>query len=483
MEGKRLIQKVCAAGIIVVVLMGVLGPAMAHDVQKKPNSVFTGQWLYVGGSGPGNYTKIQDAVDNASDGDTVFVYSGMYYESLLINKTIDLLGEKNTSTIIDAGGSGSGIIVSSNSVTIAGFTVQNSGTIWPDSGIRLYYANDSRITDNIIFNTHSGIEIFFSHNNTIMGNTAVYNNRSINVGYSNDNLIMGNTASSSENGIWVDFSIGNTLEGNTAQANTKRGIILTTDSDDNIITGNIVLNNQYGIYLSYSHGNLITDNHVAYNDEGITLQISYNNLIVENLVVNNSQGIGLFLHSHDNQCYHNTFRNNTQQAYDEENNSWYNRYPSCGNYWDDYTGDDEFWGPNQTKNGADGVGDTPRAITGGDNQDRYPSMEPYGMTQLSFSPFLGGFGLSGKIINIGNTTAFRVCFSGLFTGGFIFVGKETTQEIPKPLLPGEEASVKVFVLGFGKTTLTLSCWAENAPLISGSWPMTVLLFFIIGIHQ
>jgi len=28
--------------------------------------------LYVGGSGEGNYSSIQDAIDNASDGDTIF---------------------------------------------------------------------------------------------------------------------------------------------------------------------------------------------------------------------------------------------------------------------------------------------------------------------------------------------------------------------------------------------------------------------------
>ena len=38
--------------------------------------------LYVGGSGPGNFSKIQDAVDNTSDGDIVFVYSGFYQENI-----------------------------------------------------------------------------------------------------------------------------------------------------------------------------------------------------------------------------------------------------------------------------------------------------------------------------------------------------------------------------------------------------------------
>ena len=59
--------------------------------------------LYVGGSGPGNYTKIQDAIDDAFFGDTVFVYddSSPYYENLKISKSIELIGENRNTTIID----------------------------------------------------------------------------------------------------------------------------------------------------------------------------------------------------------------------------------------------------------------------------------------------------------------------------------------------------------------------------------------------
>jgi hypothetical protein len=50
----------------------------AKDIEKS-QTTSKGNWLYVGGSGPGNYTKIQDAIDNASNGDTVFVFNGTYY--------------------------------------------------------------------------------------------------------------------------------------------------------------------------------------------------------------------------------------------------------------------------------------------------------------------------------------------------------------------------------------------------------------------
>ena len=55
-------------------------------------------------------------------------------------------------------------------------------------------------------------------------------------------------------------------------------------------------------------------------------------------------------------------------------NTWDNGYPSGGNYWSDYTGNDSFSGPNQDLPGSDGIGDTPYNITGytPNDQDRYP---------------------------------------------------------------------------------------------------------------
>jgi len=44
---------------------------------------------------------IQEGIDIASDGDTIFVYSGTYYGLIIINKTLRLTGEEKSSTIID----------------------------------------------------------------------------------------------------------------------------------------------------------------------------------------------------------------------------------------------------------------------------------------------------------------------------------------------------------------------------------------------
>ena len=69
------------------------------DAAKASESI-SGNTYFVGGHGQNNYSKIQDAIDNASDGDTIFVYSGIYHENIVINKSITLLGSGQDSTII-----------------------------------------------------------------------------------------------------------------------------------------------------------------------------------------------------------------------------------------------------------------------------------------------------------------------------------------------------------------------------------------------
>ena len=88
------------------------------------------------GSGPGNSTNsIQDAIDSfASPGDTVFVYSGMYNENVVVNKTITLQGEDRDLTIINGSG-GDVVLLSANWANITGFTVTGGGGSQNNGGI------------------------------------------------------------------------------------------------------------------------------------------------------------------------------------------------------------------------------------------------------------------------------------------------------------------------------------------------------------
>lgn len=120
-------------GLVVVVILLFISvsvvPSTAIIVEKKSTiltSFYDGDTLYVGGDGSGNYSKIQDAIDNASDGDTVFVYNGTYYENVIVHKAIDLVGEDATTTIIDGMHIDDPLWINTSSINVCGFTITNS---------------------------------------------------------------------------------------------------------------------------------------------------------------------------------------------------------------------------------------------------------------------------------------------------------------------------------------------------------------------
>ncbi|MCK4405698.1 MAG: hypothetical protein KAV43_04255, partial [Hadesarchaea archaeon] len=101
---------------------------------------------------------------------------------------------------------------------------------------------------------------------------------------------------------------------------------------------------------------------------------SNNNLITNCTLTNNNLGSKISDSSDNNRIFHNNFMSNTRQALDYCTNYWDNGYPSGGNYWSNYTGDDM---------DNDGIGDTPYSIPGGMNRDLYPFINPVKMTEPS----------------------------------------------------------------------------------------------------
>ncbi len=166
-------RKGLVIGLILLFIGTSIIPSTAQNIEKPSLPTSSGNWLYVGGSGPGNYTKIQDAIDNASSGDTVFVYddSSPYYENVVINKvSVSLIGEDKNTTVIDGNKKGDVVYIEVNNVKIAGFMIQNS-----KAGVYMFHSTNCTITGNIISNNDNGICIFTGHNlirrNTFQNNS------------------------------------------------------------------------------------------------------------------------------------------------------------------------------------------------------------------------------------------------------------------------------------------------------------------------
>ncbi len=259
-----------------------------------------GNILYVGGSGEGNYSKIQEAIKNANSGDTVFVYSGTYYENhILVDKTLTLMGEDKYTTIIDGDEGGDILYINADNVYLSGFTFQRSGGINTEA-IHQSRCSNSVITDNIIQSIgEDGIWLFRAHNNIITNNTILLvKGTGLMFTFSSNNVISGNTFVNNGAGIGLDLTTNTIITENTIQ-NNQGGIYLSNIDNIsnnfygyNTITMNNIANNSYcGIYVYLSFSNNISLNNIVNNKLGIFIDWSNSNKIEKNNIIGNKRHV------------------------------------------------------------------------------------------------------------------------------------------------------------------------------------------------
>jgi parallel beta-helix repeat protein len=313
--------------------------------------------LHVGGSGGGNYTDIQTAIDAAFDGDSVIVYSGTYLENIEIDKRLELISEVDGAAIIDGEG-GDAIHVNSSFVRISGFAIINS-----DLGIRLYgashcvienntisdgdigiylspvsplYSDNNTILNNQVSNVRLGMTIARAHNNSIINNIITdIRATGISMGAGRDNLIQDNALHNistvamqlsgafnitltgnvmSGAGIlfgaytleeWTSHSIdtSNTVNGNPIQywknvaggtVPQGAGEIILANCTGIVVENQVLIRSTMGIQLGYSSDNIISNNTVSLESFiGIELLYSDNNTLNHNSVTASLYGISM----------------------------------------------------------------------------------------------------------------------------------------------------------------------------------------------
>ncbi len=227
-----------------------------------------------------------------------------------------------------------------------------------DAIILNFADNNDIIKNDINNNSGNGLNLYcgcdHNHvlNNSIVGNS----NNGIRMFQSDDNLIkFNNISENSENGLTIESfnyqsSEYNVISNNIISKNAGNGILLDRDNNQGSTRYNHILNNE-----------------IFENSIGIKIANYSNNNEVRNNSIRDNDGYGIYISSscYSNVLYHNSFESNVNQANDAGTNTWHNGYPSGGNYWDDYTGNDI---------NGDGIGDTPYNIPGGNNTDNYPLM-------------------------------------------------------------------------------------------------------------
>ena len=301
-----------------LVLLAVSCLVTPLPVQAEPKTIVV----------PDDYIQIQEAIDAANEGDTIFVKKGVYVENPWIAKSVSLVGEDMDTTVIDVT---AGLKIKSNNVTVTGFTIFDGY-----EGISVY-ENCSNIIGNKITNVQNGIVLHSGENSSISGNIleSIGPGAAIVLWYSDNNLVNNN---------YVD--------------SCTEGIQLRSGSSFNMVKENIVtdcknvavrlLGGGYGKIWYYPNDNTITRNEISNSGCGITIYGSNNNIISNNNFVNNTDQFSA------NEWYFIIWGGSVSVNTIDEN------------YWSTYDGADV---------NADGIGDAPYVLDE-NNTDSKPLMKP-----------------------------------------------------------------------------------------------------------
>jgi parallel beta-helix repeat protein len=238
---------------------------------------------------------IQAAIDNATPGDSIYVSSGTYYENVIVNKTVTIIGNGSSNTTIDGGGTDDVVLITADWVNVSGFRIINSGKRnfpdW-DSGIIIMNAENITLSNNNISKNMVGIYFRDAKNVRIINNSLSLNKIHGLYGfYSYYNLIKNNTCfSNSKSGIVIFASDNNTISKNYCYSNTFNGIAVGK-SHRNYILNNSCNSNQYGIWIQDGYLNILKNNNCTGNDLGIYCSKCNNLSIESNSILKNRNGI------------------------------------------------------------------------------------------------------------------------------------------------------------------------------------------------
>ncbi len=258
---------------------------------------------------PADYKTIQEAIDAASPGGTIYVYAGTYPEHVIVNKTVTLRGEDEEKVIVTGSGSGKVFNITADAVSIHRFTIRDGKYgVYSDmiDGLVLEYSiitnytyglyhwktTDSWVTYNDISVGAYGIVAYYAYDDAFRHNYISYNTAYGAKGFDVQlkNCFNWNHFYKNKIAYWYDPDQPlDTLEfdGNILEDN-EIGIKVSGSSTINL-TNNTLLNNDIGIYILEASplvmGNTLTGNRI-----GIYCEDS-SSLILQNTILDSEYGV------------------------------------------------------------------------------------------------------------------------------------------------------------------------------------------------
>jgi len=252
--------------------------------------------------------------------------------------------------------------------------------IWPDGNVspstapisnigNSRYTLTADIYDPLIIGRDN---IVIDGANHALQGTEEYGSRGIDLTGRNNVTITNLKIKDFEYGIYLSSASNNVISQNDLTSNYC-GIWIALSSNDNIISGNNIENNEmYAMWLKDSSNNKISENEIiSHTNYTIYIRASNYTTFSANNIKDNNMGF-FFYYASDNIVYHNNFINNRrspQCSSTASTNVWDNGKE--GNYWSDYQ---ELY-PDAKEIDGSGIWNTPYVIPDiieEDNYDNYP---------------------------------------------------------------------------------------------------------------
>jgi len=345
------------------------------EAQSREIYVRSSYFGFSDGSADRPYKRIQEAIDDANAGDTIYVFGGLYQENIIIDKTLKIVGAVDEiETVIDSKIDQRYLIeVRADDVTLEGLTVSDtaSKTTSPIGALIYLESDNNKIVSNFIQDTDSyGIYIDTNSNGNLVSKNEINNtekgiyisssatidiidNQIGNCSHSgiylhsalSNNRLYGNRIHNCKTGIYVQNSNAVNISNNVIANSGFSGVSLH-NSDASIIRNNQFTDNSGSGIILRSSSCIVSNNTFKDNQRGISIDGSVNT--INDNRIHGSQGAGIYANpgSNNNIIYLNDFKNNGVSARELGLNTWYHN--GQGNYWSDY---------NYVDREGDGIGD------------------------------------------------------------------------------------------------------------------------------
>jgi len=252
-----------------------------------------------------NFSTIQEAInDNETlDGHTILVDAGTYYEHVVVNKSVSLIGENRSTTIIDGNGTGEVVCVNgANNVNIENFSIQNGY-----GGVIFVNGNNNTLRNSVITSQGNGVNFAFSDNNTLSGN--LISNNELGIDFEGEhnvlrhNNLVDNRYSFEVSAHYIqDIDNSNTVNGKTVyywvnQTNKHvppdAGYVALVNCRNMTVENLNLTENGQGLLLAHTTYSTVKNVTVSRNKIGIHFVDSHYNTITNSMILNNTcAGVG-----------------------------------------------------------------------------------------------------------------------------------------------------------------------------------------------